>query len=64
MKLIEIILSKIGIITLQLRKAEKNEPKKKSVLNELLESPENFVLTAFIENEEVIVKIKKKGEEE
>lgn len=39
-----------------------NTKKKPSILSLIVSTPENFKLEAWIENEEVIIKIKKKGE--
>lgn len=33
---------------------------KKFLVNEILENPEDFVLTAYIEQEELVVKVKRK----
>lgn len=44
-------------------KAIVTKPKKKpSILSLIASNPEDFKLEAWIENEEVVIKIKKKGE--
>lgn len=44
-------------MTFKVREKTKKEP---SILETLIENPEQFKLEAFVENEEIIVKIKKK----
>ena len=46
-------IAKIGI---------KRKPKKRSILADAINNPENFKLEAFIEGEEIILKIKRKEE--
>lgn len=41
----------------------KRKKKKPSLVKEVMDSPECFKLEAFIENEEIIVKIKRKEEQ-
>ena len=43
-------------------KANEEIQKKPSLLKLIASTPENFKLEAWIENEEVVIKIKKKGE--
>lgn len=39
----------------------KKKEKKKSLLRELKDSPENFIFIAYVENDTVVVQIKKKS---
>lgn len=52
------ILTKIGVSGI--KKIMKHKNRRKTVLNDLLDNPENFKMEAFIENEEIIVKIKRR----
>ena len=53
MNILNKILSMIAI--------KKNRKKKKpSMIKEVMDKPEEFILEAFIENDEIIVKIKRK----
>lgn len=47
---------------LVIKKGVKKAKKKSSILKEVFDDPEGIKLEAYIENEEIIVKIKKKGE--
>ncbi len=51
---------------LNFTKVFKKPERKKSVLKELLKNPDGFMLTAFVENDEIKISIKKmqKKEEE
>lgn len=51
---------------LNFKKVFKKPERKKSVLKELLKNPDGFMLTAFVENDEIKISIKKmqKKEEE
>jgi hypothetical protein len=53
----KLILGKMDVSELKIKRKKKKEP---SLLNEVLDKPENFKLEAFIENEEIIVKIKRR----
>ena len=39
----------------------KKKEKKSSIIKDVMDKPEEFVLEAFIENDEIVVKIKRKG---
>lgn len=53
-----------GIISAILSKAAFSHKKKKpSIIKEAIDNPEYFKLEAFIEGEEIIVKIKRKEQE-
>lgn len=58
MKILNKVLSLISI-----SKTEKTE-KKPSMIKEVMDCPEHFKLEAFIENDEIIVKIKRKETKE
>lgn len=44
----------------QAKKIEGNKPKKKKILFNLIRNPEDFILTAFIENDEIKISIRRK----
>ena len=52
MNILNKVLSKIPI---------KKKVKKPSLIKEIRDKPEEFILEAFIENDEIIMKIKRKG---
>ncbi|MFI3115348.1 MAG: hypothetical protein R3Y12_04315 [Clostridia bacterium] len=58
MNIIDILFNKIDVSELILK--QENKVKKPSLLGEVINNTENFKLEAFIENNEIIVKIKKK----
>ena len=66
MRIINKILGKMDISELRLKKEKKakKEERKPSLLKEVVDNPEKFKLEAFIEGDEIIVKIKKTNEEE
>ena len=55
MSILNKVLSKISI---------KKKVKKVSLVKEVMEEPEKFILEAFIENDEINIKIKRKKESE
>lgn len=52
------ILTKIGVSGIKRLMKRKN--KRRTVLSDLLDNPENFKMEAFIEEEEIIVKIRRR----
>lgn len=65
MSLIKTLLGKIDIskIKLKTKKKEKKKDKKKpTLLKEVMDNPEAFKIEAFIENEEIVIKVKRKDE--
>ena len=54
------LLGRLDVSKLTFKKNKKEE--KPSLLKDVMNNPEAFKLEAFIENEEIIVKIKKKEE--
>ena len=61
MSLIKTLLDKIDIS--KIKKKKKNKEKKKpTLLKEVIDNPEAFKLEAFIENEEIVIKVKRKDE--
>lgn len=48
-----------GVITIRLPWAKK-EPKKRNIIMDIFENPEQYVLHAYVENDEVNIKIRKK----
>lgn len=52
------ILTKIGVSGI--KKIMKRKNKRRTVLNDLLDNPENFKMEAFIEDEEIIVRIRRR----
>lgn len=61
MSLIKTLLGKIDISKIKL-KTKKKEKKKPTLLKEVMDNPEVFKLEAFIENEEIVIKVKRKDE--
>lgn len=59
MKILNDILTKL---TLGKMKKVEIPTKKRTILNEVMENPEDFKLEAFIENDEIIFKVKRKEE--
>ncbi len=63
MKIIGKILNRLDFSTLRFRKKGKlKEEEKPSLLKDIFENPEVFKLEAFIENNEVVIKIRRKDE--
>lgn len=63
MKIIGKILNRLDFSTLRFRKKEKpKEEEKPSLLKDIFDNPEVFKLEAFIENNEVVIKIRRKDE--
>lgn len=59
------IFGKMDIVEFKLRRKAKDKPEEKpSILKDILDNPESFELRATIENEEVVVRIRRKEEEE
>lgn len=54
------LLGRLDVSKLSFKKKKEEKP---SLLKDVMNNPEAFKLEAFIENEEIIVKIKKKEEE-
>lgn len=52
------ILTKIGVSGI--KRIMKHKSRRKTVLSDLLDNPENFKMEAFIEDEEIIVKIRRR----
>ena len=61
MNLIKTLLGKIDISKIKL-KTKNKEKKKPTLLKEVMDNPEAFKLEAFIENEEIVIKVKRKDE--
>ena len=61
MSLIKTLLGKIDISKIKL-KTKKKEKKKPALLKEVMDNPEAFKIEAFIENEEIVIKVKRKDE--
>ena len=61
MSLIKTLLGKIDISKIKL-KTKNKEKKKPTLLKEVTDNPEAFKLEAFIENEEIVIKVKRKDE--
>jgi methyltransferase-like protein len=59
MDIIKAIFGKIDVSELILKRKEKAE-QKPSLLKDIFDNPESFKLEAFIENDEIIVKVRKK----
>lgn len=57
MKLFESI--KRGVVKIGVKKVKKES----NILKEALDNPEKMILTAWIEDDEIVIKIKKKQEE-
>ena len=63
MSLIKTLLGKIDISKIKIKLKTKNKEKKKpTLLKEVMDNPEAFKLEAFIENEEIVIKVKRKDE--
>ena len=63
MKLLTSLLSRLDVSSLKFKTKKKNkETEKPSLLKDVIENPESFKLEAFIENDEIVVKIRKKEE--
>ena len=60
MSLIKTLLGKIDISKIKLK--TKKKEKKPTLLKEVIDNPEAFKLEAFIENEEIVIKVKRKDE--
>ena len=60
MSLIKTLLGKIDISKMKLK--TKKKEKKPTLLKEVIDNPEAFKLEAFIENEEIVIKVKRKDE--
>lgn len=52
-----------GSIDISNIRITRNKPKRKTVLSELMEYPERFILEGTIENEEIVIRIKRKESE-
>lgn len=61
MRLINSLIGKIDISKIHL-KTKKKEKEKPNLLKEVINNPEIFKLEAVIENEEIVIKIKRKEE--
>ena len=61
MRLINSLIGKIDISKIHL-KIKKKEKEKPNLLKEVMNDPEAFKLEAVIENEEIVIKIKRKEE--
>ena len=61
MSLIKTLLGKIDISKIKL-KTKKKKKKKPTLLKEVMDNPEAFKFEAFIENEEIVIKVKRKDE--
>ena len=61
MRLINSLISKIDISRIRL-KIKKKEKEKPNLLKEVINNTETFKLEAVIENEEIVIKIKRKEE--
>lgn len=61
MSLIKILLGKIDISKIKL-KTKKKDKKKPTLIKAVMDNPEAFKIEAFIENEEIIIKVKRKDE--
>lgn len=61
MKIFDRIIDKIGTITLKMKPRQKKE-RKPSVLTDVMENPEKYILVASIEDEDIVMKITKKKE--
>lgn len=61
MSLVKTILGKIDVSKIKL-KMKKKEKKKPTLLKEVMDNPEAFKIEAFIENEEIVIKVKRKDE--
>ena len=59
--LIKTLLGKIDISKIKL-KTKKKKKKKPTLLKEVMDNPEAFKLEAFIENEDIVIKVKRKDE--
>ena len=63
MGVIRALFGKMDIVNFELRRKPKNKTEEKpSILKDILDNPELFKLEATIENEEVVVRIKRKEE--
>ncbi len=63
MKIIGKILNRLDFSSLRFRKkVEPKEEEKPSLLKDIFDNPEVFKLEAFIENDEVVIKIRRKDE--
>lgn len=61
MKIFDRIIDKIGTITLKMKPRQKKE-RKPSVLTDVMEHPENYILVASIEDDDIVMTITKKKE--
>ena len=61
MSLIKKLLGKIDISKIKL-KTKKKEKKKPTLLKEVMDNPEAFKLEAYIDNDEIVIKVKRKDE--
>ncbi len=50
----------MNILTKLLSKVTIKKVKKNNLMKEVMEEPEKFMLEAFIENDEIVVKVKRK----
>lgn len=59
MKIFDRIIDKIGTITLKMIPRQKKE-RKQSVLTDVMENPEKYILVASIEDDDIVITITKK----
>lgn len=63
MKIVGKILNRLDFSTLRfIKKGKLKEEEKPSLLRDIFDNPEVFKLEAFIENNEVVIKIRRKDE--
>lgn len=62
MNLLKSIVGMFDISDLKFKR-KKKEKKKPSVIKDLIDFPDQYKLEMFVENDEIVVKIRKKGEE-
>jgi methyltransferase-like protein len=61
MDILKAIFGKLDISELIMKRKEKEKSEQKpSLLKDVIENPESFKLEAFIENDEIIVKVKRR----
>lgn len=58
MNLIKSIVSLLDISSIKLKKDKKNE--KPSLVKDVVKDPDSFLLEAYVENGEIVIKVKKR----
>lgn len=59
MKLLTTLLGKVDISKIKLKREKK---KQRTLLKDVVDNPESFKLEAYIDNDEIVIKVKRKDE--